>query len=157
MEEKVLSCLQIVMQRQEEQAAIIEMLVDKMHLSTANLNTDKGVVVRKDPDATPCIGLQTAEAAGYMCKQDSLVMKDSVATRHSVAPLEGTLRRSARLQHLLASSQEMASEDRHAHSTDKDGVRILDGVTLPYHPKPQHPDRPLEGGTVATERPCSRN
>ena len=150
MEEKVLSCLQIVMQRQAKQEVMMEMLANKLHLLGANSKTDKGVVVLENPDANPCIGLQTAEAADYMCKQDPLVMKDSVATRHSVAPLEGTLRRSARLQHLLASSQEMASEYENALSTDKDGVRILDRVTLPYYPKPQHPDRPQEGGKVVT-------
>ena len=121
-----------------------------MHLSSANLNTDKGVVVSKNPDANPCIGLQTAEAAGLMCEQDTLVRRERVATRHSVAPPEGTLRRSARLQQLLIPSKEKASETIHAFSLAEDGVRILEGVTLPYYPKPQHPDRPLEGGEVVT-------
>ena len=52
-------CLQLILQRQEEQAAMLEMLANKLHLLGANLNTDKGVVVLKDPDATPCIGLKT--------------------------------------------------------------------------------------------------
>ena len=55
-------CLHLILQRQEEQAAMLETLANQLHLLCANLNSDKGVVVLKDPDATPCIGLQTAEA-----------------------------------------------------------------------------------------------
>ena len=73
----------------------------KLHLLDTRGHTDYDVAEHKNPDASPCIGLQTAETAGNMSDVDSLVCDESDATRQSVAPLDGGLRRSARLQQLL--------------------------------------------------------
>ena len=143
-------CWQAVLHQQQEQAAILELIMNKLHLLDAKPSTTKDVAERKNPDASPCIDLQTAEAAGNMWKKNPLVVDESDATHHSVAPLEGGVRRSARLQHLLASKQDNDKAAACAISFNEDPVRIFDRDNLPVHPFLQHPDRPLEGGTVVT-------
>src|SRR5688572_32897679 len=98
-------------------------------------------------DASPCIGLQTAETAGNMSDVDSLVCDESDATRHSVAPLDGGLRRSARLQQLLRPKPDNEISASHISSFSRIPVRISSQDNLPYNKLQQHHDRPLEGGT----------
>src|SRR5688572_19583832 len=136
--------------RQEEQAAILAMLVTQLHLLNAKLSTDKDVAELKNPDASPCIGLQTAESAYNMSDDESLVLDESAATHHSVAPLDGGLRRSARLQQLLRPKPDNEISAPHISSFSRTEVRTLSRYDLPCKPFPQHHDRPLEAGTVAT-------
>ena len=50
------------------------MLVTKLHLLDTKRSTAYDVAEPKNPDASPCIGLQTAETAGNMSDVDSLVL-----------------------------------------------------------------------------------
>jgi len=143
-------CWQAIMKRQEEQAAILDMLVTQLHLLNAKLTTDNDVAEPKNPDASPCIGLQTAESAYNMSDVDSLVCDESAATHHSVAPLGGGLRRSARLQQLVRPKSDKELSAPHISSFSRTEVRTLSKYDLPCKPSPQHHDRPLEAGTVAT-------
>ena len=92
---------QSLVRRQEEQAAILDFIVTKLHLLDTRGHPDYDVAEDKNPDASPCIGLQTAESAYNMSDVEPLVFYESAATHHSIAPLDGGLRRSAQLQQLL--------------------------------------------------------
>ena len=144
---------QSLVRRQEEQTAILKLIMTKLHLLDTRGHTDYDVAEDKNPDASPCIGLQTAETAGNMSDVDSLVCDESAATHHSVAPLDGGLRRSARLQQLLVPKPDKEIEAPRTSSFARSQVRILSQNNLPDYQFPQHHDRPLEGGTVATNSP----
>ena len=146
-------CWQTLMKRQDEQAATLALMMTQLRLIAAKLSTAKDVAEPRNPDASPCIGLQTAETADNMSDVDSLVCNESAATHHSVAPLDGGLRRSARLQQLLVLKPDKEIEAPRPSSYARSQVRILSQNNLPDYQSPQHHDRPLEGGTVATGQP----